>query len=347
MGVIKYASKWDLNNGAWKTPVGDEIKRSFGIAANINGTENPFRIKSEMVNYVIVSFGSRIEDHMADNKHIKDDSFNIDKMRSYLDSSDHNFLVKYIMLDADAPLVEDARKIADYVDSLSSKTDTSTINLIGLSKGGMINMYVPQMFKNSNSLRKTSIYNVATPYVGTLLASPSMFYPRVKELVVSKLGNNRFADIVYKVLICLYESISSNSHMDYDIAKKDGILPEKSFCYDKEFVEKVFCEENIEALKKISSVHNFVTNITGDVFTNAIKDKDYLAIGLCILNKWFFNGESDGLVKTSEQYLIENYLDIQSTRLASSHVFFNNAELYKVLESVYENADSTYQRIRG
>lgn len=348
MGVIQYASKWDLNQNAWKTPEGDEIKRSFGIAGDTISREKLFKNTFEKVNYVIVSYGSRIEDHIVDKDHIRDDSFNIDKINAYFSKTTHNVVIEYVMLDADAPLKQDAIRIAEHIIELSKKSNTRTINLVGLSKGGMINMYVPSLL-TEDSRKKTSIYNVATPYVGTLMASPLYFYPKVKELVQSKFGDNRSSEIIYKVLINFYESISSNSHMDYDIAMKDGVPSNKLDYYDKTFVENVFSKENIEALKQIYGVHNFVTGISKGVFSRAMKDWDYMAIGLCILNKWFFNGESDGFVKSSEQYIIEDHLDfVKSMNLSSSHVFFNNHELYKVLQCIYDSINEYgHQRKRN
>ena len=344
MAIIQHALKWDLNDNAWRNPIDNEIKRSFAIAANIDGIENPTLHKDEMINYVIVSLGSRVEDHYLDHDNIKDNSFNVDKMREYFDSRDHNTIIRYVMLDADAPLIEDAKLISNYVDSIADNSNVATINLVGLSKGGMINMYIPHFYNLESSYKKTYVYNIATPYSGTLLASPLIFYPEVKKLVVNKFGDNRASEIVYKSLINFYESICSNSHMDYDIAMPGGVSLDKS--YDPNFVKNALSDENIEAIKKTNGFHNFITGISDGVLSTAVKNWDYMAIGLCILDKWFFEEKSDGFVKSNDQFLIENFIDVESVKLNSSHVFFNNSELYKLLDCIYANIDKTEQRIR-
>ena len=54
---------------------------------------------------------------------------------------------------------------------------------------------------------------------------------------------------------------------------------------------------------------------------------------MCFLNKKFLDGVGDGLVKTSSEKLIENYMDIESIHLDSAqHDLVNDRQFTKVLE---------------
>ena len=93
--------------------------------------------------------------------------------------------------------------------------------------------YLPNFFTKPITFSKTNIFNVAAPYDGTKMASPLVFYPEVKKVITSKIHNETLANSIYNKLINLYESISSNSHMDYDIAMIGGIPESKKHVYDE------------------------------------------------------------------------------------------------------------------
>ena len=206
-------------------------------------------------------------------------------------------------------------------------------------------MYAPRYFNNPKSYDLTYMYNIATPYSGTTMASPLYFYPEIKKLVTSKLGDNAISNFIYKKLVDFYESRSSNSHMDYDIAKPGGVSEDKKDNYDKDFIENIFSSENIEALKKIKGFENFTTHIDKNVIEKAIKMGDFNTIGLSILNSWFFDKKSDGFVMTSEQSLVEEHLNVKSTELASSHMIMTSDSLDTVLDSINSNVKNI-QRTR-
>ena len=333
MGVIKYASKWNQQFKKWETPEHDEKFRSFAVGSYLSEFDTILNSSEPEYNYVIISYGFRVEDHSNDTYKINKYEFFIDRFVDYfMNNSKSNYIVRYVMLDADAPLVEEAKKLASYIDNLASMS-------------GTINMYTPKYFQNSKSYELTHIYNIATPYSGTTMASPLYFYPQIKELVTSKLGDNPISNFIYKKLVDFYESRSSNSHMDYDIAKPGGVSEDKKDNYDEEFIKNIFSEENIEALKKIKGFENFTTHIDKAVIKKAIQTGDFNTIGLCILNSWFFDKKSDGFVLTSDQSLVENYLDVKSTDLASSHMIMTSDSLDTVLDSINKNVENK-QRTR-
>lgn len=82
--------------------------------------------------------------------------------------------------------------------------------------------YVPSFYR-IESFKKLNLYNVATPYNGTKFASPTILYPKIKNYILNLLGDTPVARTIYSKLIKIYESISSNSHMNYDIAVPGGI----------------------------------------------------------------------------------------------------------------------------
>lgn len=344
MGKIEVFSKWDLEANNWRTPSKGDRFRSFAMANYDPIVNNAAR----NANYIIIAYGSRVEDHSKDSINIKNSSANINKLIHYFNKDTvANYIIKFVMLDADAPLKEEAKKLANYIDRIASNFNTSSINVVGLSKCGALNMYIPRYFKNSKSFSLTNIYNIATPYNGTILASPLIFYPKVKDLIISKIGDNKFANKVYEETIKFYESISSNSHQDYDIAKPWGVPQDRYDKYDPSFIENIFCDENIEALNKINSFHNYITGIDQNTLGNALFNCDFVSIGLCIIDKYFFEEKSEGLVQTSDQYLIGNYIDIQSIKLNSTHSVMTSKELNSVLNDIRVNSEnSVFQRKR-
>ena len=134
--------------------------------------------------------------------------------------------------------------------------------------------------------------------------------------------------------------------MDYDIAMNGGIPQEKLDLYDEDFVKNVFTKENIDALKQINSFHNFTTHINKEAMNNAIKKCDVVTLGLSLLDKWFFEEESDGLVQTSDQHLVEDYLGVESIDLSSSHRVAVSPEFNKVLNAINETIEKPLQRKR-
>lgn len=335
MGKIQSISKWSLENNCWIDSSVDNKHRSFSVASYEPIINNSFRD----VNYVIIAYGNRVEDLSKDSYNIRNTKVNMNKIIKYFSRDGMcNYIIKYFMLDADAPIKEEAKMIAHFIDERASLSNTLSINVIGLSKCGAMNIYIPSFFDNPDSFKCTNIYNVATPYNGTISASPLIFYPKIKELVISKFGDNKFSNTVYENLINYYESISSNSHMDYDIARINGITDDMLDRYDRSFIENIFSSENINALKKINNFYNYTTHIDEGVLSKAVQNGDFASIGLCLMDKWFFEEPSDGLVQTSDQYLIECCLNTKSVDLISTHNIAHSKEYYKVLSKITENA---------
>ena len=315
MGTIDIFAKWDLEKNDWTQSDNlKEIGRSFAIASykriiNDNGK----------INYIIIDQGSRVENHSKDFSTIKETEVRIDNVISHYERCNGNYDIKLFLMDADAPIIEDAKLFAKYVESLALFPDTNSVNIIGLSKCSVMNFYVPRFFKNRETFKKTNVYNIASPYDGTKFASIKMFYPEIRK---------KFKVLSDFIIKNVYEGISSNSHMDYDIAIPDGITEERIHLYDENFIKNVFCTDNVEAVKRLNSFKNILTSIDSSVIKEAIMTGNKQGILMCIFNEMFFEGKSDGMVLTSSQRKVEDVLDIKSYSIKSHHDVNSNIRAF-------------------
>ena len=171
MGTIDIFAKWDLEKNDWTQSDNlKDIGRSFAIASykriiNDNGK----------INYIIIDQGSRVENHSKDFSNIKETEVRIDNVISHYERCNGNYDIKLFLMDADAPIIEDAKLFAKYVESLALLPNTNSVNIIGLSKCSVMNFYVPRFFKNRETFKKTNVYNIASPYEGTKFASIKIF----------------------------------------------------------------------------------------------------------------------------------------------------------------------------
>lgn len=142
MGKINVIAKWNLEKSKWVTPDKMQFGRSFAIGKYEQIINNP----TLKYDYIIIANGSRVEDHSKDYTTIKEKEIRMDNVIKYYKNSGSNYKIQVFLMDADAPIIEDARLLAKYIDSLSILPTTSTVNIIGLSKCGAMNLYIPQFF---------------------------------------------------------------------------------------------------------------------------------------------------------------------------------------------------------
>lgn len=342
MGIINVLGKWDLKNEIWiKNPESEDYGRSFAIANYDRIINNDGKY-----NYVIIAQGSRVEDHSKDFVKIKEKEVRIDNILSHYGKKNENYVVQLFLMDADAPIIEDAKLFANYIERLAKHPNTNSVNVIGLSKCAIMSFYTPNFFKNRETYDMTNIYNVAAPYEGTKLASPLVFYPEIEDFVKGIVPNNKLSQLISNELVNFYESISSNSHMDYDIAIPGGIPDSKKDCYDEAFIKNVFSDSNTQAIKKLNNFKNFLTGTDENTLKEAIKTRNVVGVGLCLLDKYFFNSKSDGMVYTSSQKKVEEVLDIKSHKLVSTHhdVNSNVRAMNEVLSFVDEMIEETDEK---
>jgi len=348
MGIIDVKWKWDLNKNDWSENLD---YNSRGRAFAFVNYEEIINNVNEGIDYLIFAYGTRVEDCSKYFLTVRDSYMGIEKVISYFKKLNKNIVVSLFLMDADAPIVEDAKKVAQYIDNLSMLSNTNSVNLVGVSKCGAMLFNTPKFFKRESSFRKTNVYTVATPFTGTKLASPSIFYPEVEKLITSKLGKNKLSGMVYRELINIYEGVSSNSHMDYDIAMLGGITGDKLKLYDDTLIKNMFSKNNIDAISRVSNYRNLVTGIDDKTLGEAIRTMNFNGIGLCVLNELFFEGKSDGMVTTDAQREIERQdgMDgLKSDILLSSHhdVASNNRVFGDVLYIVNDTIDEHNDKVK-
>ena len=331
MGTIASYARWDLKNNCWISGVKYDIGRSFSIV----NYEDYIRT-DDGIDYIIINHGSRVENFSKNNKTISDNCAGISNILNHYRDVRGNYSIKMFLMDADAPIIENASFYARFIDYLADLPETKSITIIGFSKCSVMNFYIPSFLTNPRSFRLVSMFNVASPYNGTKLASPLIIYPEIKKAVYAKISDERLANIIYSKLISFYESMSSNSHMDYDISVPGGIPEDKLCYYDETLIRNVFCDSNIEAINRLRSFRNIVTGIDKNTLRYALKTMNFIGIGLCILDDVFFDKRSDGMVSVDSQYLVEQHIDIKSDRLVSAHhdVFRNKKAVADLLTIV-------------
>lgn len=337
MGNITALKKWDLEKNAWRTAGSLEDKRRALSIATYGTIRHD---ESDVINYIIFMDGCRVENHTREVEHISDRKAGIANVISYFEKKKENYKIELLMVDNDAPLREESRLLAGYVDLLSRIMSVRTINVIGFSKCGVVAYDMMKYLQSDFSLYKTRVYSVSSPYMGTVMASPLFFERTISEVINSKISCRSLADKIIRVLMAKYYSIMSNSHMDLDIAIKGGVPDFLKERYDSEFLDCIFSSQNITAVSKVAHYQNICTKIGEDTLKNSIKTGDIAGLGLCIINSCLFDGESDGMVLLSSQKKIEDYYDDMpsSVVIEAPHNLQSN-RLYsdKLLSIVDEN----------
>ena len=156
MGNIQILGKWDLETGKWNyNPIYDQYGRSIAIV-NYEKIIN----SNDKINYIIITQGSRVEDHSKDFLTVKEREVRIDNIIKHYKNKNCNYAIKLLFMDADAPIIEDAKLFSKYIDSLAQLETTNSINIISLSKCSIMNFYVPSFFTTKIAFDKTNIYNL-------------------------------------------------------------------------------------------------------------------------------------------------------------------------------------------
>ena len=147
MGKIDVFAKWDLDTDTWNTSPNFKLfGRCFAIANYENIINNTGKI-----DYIILTHGSRVEDHSKDFVNIKEKEAGMQNIINHYQQRNGNYSIKLFLMDADAPIIEDAKLFANYIEHLASQPSTNSINIVGLSKCSVMNFYVPRFFKNIDS----------------------------------------------------------------------------------------------------------------------------------------------------------------------------------------------------
>ena len=340
MGKIKPILKYNLNTNEWKKDITEEDKKTaFSIASYKEIKNND----SNIFDYIIYCDGFRVENVSDDMETIKASKNGVDKIIRFFKNTNKNIIIKTILIDRDAPLEKQAELLGNIINKNSDKANS--INVLGHSKCGAM-VFSMAKYLDKKTKNKTNIYTFATPFLGTLLASPKFLNQEIKKVIESKIKYEDLSNKISNSIINFYEDICSNSHMDYDIAIKDGVEENRLDKYDSTFLDNIFSKETIKAIKSINFYQNFTTGIDEDTLIESIEEMNFTGIGLCLLNKYLMGGSSDGFVKTSSQTIVDDYIG-KSYHLKSSHHFIFSSDRLstEVLKFVDKTIDE-YSKVK-
>lgn len=322
-GNVDSIAKW--NNTLWDIPNDSNRGRSFSICRQDFIINNP---RYENYNVIIIADGSRVEDHSKENFEIKQKKGHINVVINHYKNLNENTKILSLYMDADAPIKEQSRLFARYIETFFS-SNVNKISIIGISKCALLNMYVPRFISEESVISKLNIVNIAGPYKGALLASPKF----LEEKLLNVFGNTIIGKKITNSMMGIVYSISSNSHMDYDIAKPGGVPNEAINLYDETFIKDLFSNDNINSLKKCESFTNYATSISKTSIKNSIRNMDYAGVGLLILSKILYDNESDGFIPTEDQIVFED-----TKHLETSHsILTNNKAIEIILNDLDKN----------
>lgn len=295
----------------------------------------------ENFEYIILASGNKVKDISKNGENPYKQYDYVENLCRYFKNKKKNCIIVHILVDMDAPLAEESKLIAAHIDEIASKKTTNTINLIGHSKCGTMFFNMPKYYQNELSFKKSNIYTSATPFRGCLIAAPRFFLREVEQAINSQLPSP-LNKLVYKAVKKYYTSVHSDSHMDHDISQQ-GYAAER---YDPNFIAGMFDIENIEAMKRVNFYHNFVTGIDDKSLLKAIKRRDYISIGLCLMDRFFMQELTDGFIEVKSQESVEQYIDVPTKKIFSATHYYlgHDDELGIILDVVDENIDKMKEK---
>lgn len=338
-GTIETIGRWSLEEEKW-TSVEDDAQRRKALSL----VHFPIIRELDILrhNIIILIDGSRVEDHCKSGWTMNEKESGIKYIK---EAVTHNklFNVRLISMymDKDAPINEESKFIANYVDKLSKDDNIGTISLVGHSKGATLIFNAMKFCKEQDAFLKTRVYTVSTPFLGTIFASPKYMYPKMREVVKKRLFFNKISEFASDKLIKFYESISSNSHMDYDIGIDEAVNEDREHLYDPIFIRHMLSEENINAIRKVYKYQNIVTCIESKSLLYSLMEFNLSGVSMCIFKHLVFDENADGFVPLRSQYALDDVTqgEFKSIQLPNSqHDFLRSKRLVNlVIDSVSAN----------
>ena len=313
MENVEFISKWNLADNVWEHTANYNLrKKAFSIVSCGEIKNN----ESDDFEYIIVADGTRLENHSKSIKFAKNDLV-MSNIINFYRNKKGNYKFKLILLDNDAPLREESKWIANYLDLLTYDKLVTNISYIGISKCGVMAFDLIKYIRLKETLDKLSVFSISSPYEGTIMASPLYLKKELFKILEVRISSPALRKVIFDSLMLFLERISSNSHMDYDIGIPGGV--EDLSKYDPEFIKRIFEQRNILAAKSVCKYQNICTVIREETLKNIIDERSAVGLGVYLLNKYLFNGESDGLVLLSSQRKMDNYINDSSVTIASVH----------------------------
>lgn len=334
-GKVRHLSKYDKNDKKWR-----ECRSVYELGRCVSIVEYRPIIKNieDGINYVIVAFNTTLEAITENYEVVSGSELSMNRVYEYFNNENDNYSVQLFLMDADAPIREDANKLAEYIDTLSLNPKTKSTNLIGISECGAMSFYVPRFFKAEDSYKKTNIYTVGTPFNGTITYSPKIIDELIKDRIISRFGDTSFSKILQKRITAIYKDMLASSHRYHDVAVMGGIPSDKLEFYDASFIMGMFTKENLLAIRKLRNYKNFILQMNSKVVMETVKKHNKPSLKYCLMDSVLFGGNSsDGVVPINSQESVKEYLgDIVTNEvLHSTHnVLENETALNQVLAVV-------------
>lgn len=336
-GSVSHLKKYDIESKSWRKYRSDSEK---GSCASIVEYKTAFKRSEEEVNYVIIACNKTLESITTNYDTVSGSVFSMDKVCEYFSNQSENYRLQLFLVDADAPLREDAKLLAEQIDIIATNPNTKSVSLIGISECGAMSFYVPSFFKSEDSFKKTNIVTVGTPFNGTITHSPARIYELIKNKIISIFGDTDFSKNLSKRIISIYREMRINSHRFYDVAVINGIPIGKVEFYDESFIRKMFSTENLHAIRKVKSYKNFVLQINSKVIMHVIKKRNKTGLKYCLMDSVLFDGkDSDGMVSVESQKSVKEFLgDIGVPEvLYSTNNILEESAFGQILNYVSEN----------
>ena len=338
MSKIKNQKKYNSATQRFtKVILQNEKGLAFSNAKNIVIADE----EDSKLDYIIFCNGNRVKDISKDLITPYGQRDYVDRISKYFERHKKNVFVEHILLDNDAPLNVEVKTISNHINKLSVKEKCRSLQLIGHSKGADIYFNIPKYFKNMETYKMSSMYLTAPPYEGCFIAEKTNFLGNANKVIMSQLPYP-LSEYTFEALKKYYERMHSNSYMDNDIAR----IGYKSANYDPSFIRDMFSIDNLLAIQKLNYFHNFVTGIDEKTLLKSIKQRDYVSIAMCLIDKYFIDKPSDGFIEQSSQLAINKYLNIKNTIIPSTtHYFLSQDEnLEMLLDIVNDQIDQIKEK---
>lgn len=333
MAKIEGIAKWNLEKGVWQgIKTLEDAKKALSIVTYYDIIHDESDLS---FNYIIIADGYRVENLSKDAKNVSERRDGIKKVLDYFEKRKANYRIQLLFVDNDAPLREEGKYFASYIDLLASTPNVKSVNYLGFSKCGAIGFDMIKYMKRPQSLAKTNIFCISTPYTGTILASPEFIAREARRVIEAKIGKNTLSEGIIRALLDYYRKVSSNSHMDYDIALPGGVKGTDAKRYDRSFIENMFSNANLEARTNVNHFQNICTVIDETTTKKILKSRDLTGIGLLLLDRFLFREPSDGMVTLKSQQTIESHAEFtEKLIIPSPHAILTGPYRERLLDEV-------------
>lgn len=317
--------KWDQKENTWKVIEAGDKNVNRGRAFSVVSYNTDFGQDSDTdaYEYVVLINGMRVENY---SKHGSNNGWGTKKFVEDVNGRNGRYRLVNILVDNDAPLEEQSKIVAKYMEGLMKDEHCTRVNLLGISKGGrMASKALKYIEDKETAKRKLNAVAYSMPGKGTIFASPELLFKRldnisgeIRESLVQKLlpyletlkpedsqeeledgqeqEENDEKALLIDFLKRLYLKIISQSHMDYDISVGEDGVPEthrKPEFYDENFIK--FDGAELEAIRQIG-LTNITTTCSPKTLKRALATGNINAMLLYLSAKMIFEEPSDGMV---------------------------------------------------